>query len=72
MNVNKFLALLKEHGDRQEDLANFLGISRPCASAKIHSRGGSAFTQPEISAMKQRYNLSSEQIDAIFFADDVS
>lgn len=67
MNVNKFLALLKENGDRQEDLAIAIGISRTCLSSKIHNRKNASFTQPEILAIKKRYNLTGTQVNEIFF-----
>ncbi len=68
MNVLKLLGLLKENGDTQEDLANAIGITRTCLSSKIHSRNNASFTQPEILAIKKRYNLSCEVVDEIFFA----
>lgn len=67
MNKNEFLSVMKKNGDRQEDLAEAIGLSRVRLSAKINERGGAVFTQPEISAIKRRYNLRSEEIDTIFF-----
>lgn len=72
MDVNKLLSVIKAHGDRQEDLANAIGLSRTRLSAKIHSKGNASFNQPEIAAIKKRYSLTSEQVDAIFFNINVS
>jgi DNA-binding XRE family transcriptional regulator len=72
MDKNKLLALLAENGDTQSDLASAIGISRTRLSAKINERDNAAFTQPEIAAIKKRYSLSGEQVDAIFFALPVS
>lgn len=67
MNVSKLLAVMKENHDRQEDLAEAIGLSRTRLSAKIHGRNNAAFTQPEILAIKKRYSLSDNQLNEIFF-----
>ena len=67
MNKGKLLAAIKEYGDRQADLADAIGISRTCLSAKIHGRNNASFNQPEISAIKKRYALSESDLNAIFF-----
>ncbi len=67
MNKNKLLAVIKENGDTQDTLAKAMGLSRSRLSAKIHERNGAAFTHPEIVSIKNRYNLSDEQLNAIFF-----
>lgn len=55
------------HGDTNRDLADYLGISEQSVSNKINENG-TEFKQGEISRIKERYNLSSEQVDSIFFA----
>lgn len=67
MDKTKLLAAIKGFGERQEDLANAIGISRTRLSAKIHSRDNASFTQPEIAAIKKRYSLSDAEVNAIFF-----
>ena len=67
MNKRELESIMKKYGDTQASLALFLGISRGCLNNKINERGEASFTQPEIAAMKQKYNLSSEDIDRIFF-----
>lgn len=63
-------ALLKSvmvlHGDTIQDLAQFLVITPQSVSAKINERG-TEFKQGEIAAIKERYNLSADQVEAIFF-----
>ena len=55
------------HGDTNKDLADYLGISEQSVSNKINENG-TEFKQGEIARIKTKYNLSSEQIDNIFFA----
>lgn len=72
MNKNALVSKMKLHGDRQEDLAKGIGISPQRFSAKVNGTGGAEFTQGEISKIKGRYNLTSEEVNEIFFVDDVS
>lgn len=70
MNTNKLLSIMTLHGDTQGDLAEAIGVSRNRLSLKIHNKA--SFTQPEIVAIKKRYDLTCEQLDEIFFSSDVS
>ena len=67
MNKNELLSVLARFGDTQADLAGAIGISRTRLSAKINERDNASFTQPEIAMIKQRYQLTSGEIDRIFF-----
>lgn len=69
MNKNKFVSVMKLHGDTQESLAEAIGLSVQRMNAKINSTGGAEFTMSEIKAIKIRYSLKSEEIDDIFFCD---
>lgn len=69
MNKNKLLAVLVEHGETQKTLAEALGIARVTLSRKINESDNAVFTQPEIAAIKNRYNLSDEAVVSIFFAN---
>ena len=69
MNKNKFVSVMKLHGDTQESLAEAIGLSVQRMNAKINSTGGAEFTMSEIRAIKIRYRLKSEEIDDIFFCD---
>lgn len=62
---------MKLNGDTQETLAAAIGISRTQLNAKINERNAS-FMQPEILRIKERYNLTAEQINEIFFENKVS
>lgn len=69
MNKNKFVSVMKLHGDTQESLAEAIGISVQRLNAKINSTGGAEFIMSEIRAIKIRYNLTCQEIDEIFFCD---
>lgn len=56
------------HGDTNKDLADYLGITEQSVSNKINENG-TEFKQGEIRRIRCRYNLTSEQVDQIFFAD---
>jgi DNA-binding Xre family transcriptional regulator len=56
------------HGDTNKDLADYLGITEQSVSNKINENG-TEFKQGEIKRIRIRYNLSSDQIDDIFFAE---
>ena len=71
MNKKLFESAMKRYGDTQESLANFLGLTRACVNRKINESTAS-FTQPEIKSIKERYELTAEEIDEIFFAENVS
>lgn len=54
------------HGDKNKDLAILLDKSEQSISNKINERG-TEFTQGEIAKIKEKYNLTAEQVEAIFF-----
>jgi len=68
MNKNELMAVMARNGDSGTALAEYLGMARSTFSLKINENG-TEFTQGEISQIKSRYNLSPDEIDAIFFAD---
>lgn len=70
MNKNMLEAEMKLFGDTGTTLAEYLGISRGTFSLKLNSRAD--FNQSEIAKIKDRYNLSPQKIDAIFFDITVS
>lgn len=57
--------IVKNH-DTQAELAKALGISASNLNEKINGKTAS-FRQNEIGVIKSRYNLTAEEIDAIFF-----
>lgn len=68
MNKGLLRSIMVLNGDTNKDLADCLGISEQSVSAKLNENG-SEFKQSEIARIKARYNLTSDQIDQIFFAD---
>ena len=67
MNKNKFESIMKLHGDTGTSLANYLGMARRTFSLKINETDGAEFTQGEIFAIKEKYNLTPEDVVSIFF-----
>lgn len=67
MNKQKLESVMKLHNDNGQTLAQYLGIARPTFSNKLNETRGAEFTQGEIRLIKERYNLSAEEVDMIFF-----
>lgn len=66
MNKTKLKSVMILHGDTNKDLAELLGISEQSVSCKINENG-TEFKQGEIAKIKDKYNLSPAEVDAIFF-----
>ena len=58
---------MKAYSDNGATLAAALGIARSTLSAKLNEYNGAEFTNSEMALIKERYSLSPEQIDRIFF-----
>lgn len=71
--MDKFLLKSKMalYGDTQTSLADYLGISANALSSKINLKS-TDFNQCEILKIKERYCLTPEEVDSIFFAKKVS
>lgn len=54
------------HGDTNKALAEALGITSQSLSDKINERG-TEFKQGEIAKIRDRYDLSADQVEQIFF-----
>lgn len=67
MNSALLKSVIVKNNDTQAILAAFLGISLSNLNEKINGKNAS-FRQTEISAIKERYSLSAQDVDAIFFA----
>lgn len=67
MNEKLFKSFMAKYGDTQESLAAALGISRSRLNSKIKGKEAS-FRQNEIGAIKQRYHMSADDVDSVFFA----
>jgi FixJ family two-component response regulator len=61
-----FAGFMVMNGDTNKTLAEYLDISETSVSNK--RTGKTEFTQGQIVAIKNRWNLSAEQVDQIFFA----
>ena len=72
MDKRKLESIMKLHGDTGTSLAKYMGMARPTFSAKINETKGAEFTQNEILMIKEKYSLSPEDIDTIFFSQKVS
>ena len=72
MNKQKLVGIMYEHGDKQKDLADALGLSLSRLNAKLNETEGAQFTQHEIYVIKVRYDLTPEQLEEIFFTALVS
>lgn len=71
MNSNKLRSKMALYGDTGGTLAKILGISQQRFSAKINDKDAE-FTQGEIQAIKDRYKLTPQEVDNIFFDNKVS
>lgn len=71
MDKNLLRSIMVRFGDTNASLAAYLGITEQSVSNKINENG-TEFKQGEISSIKNRYNLTAEMVDRIFFAEKVS
>lgn len=70
MNSNLLKAMIIKNGDTQEKLAEAMGL--PTSALNMRINGKIEFRRNEIIFIKQRYNLSSDEVDSIFFDEIVS
>lgn len=66
MNPKLFRSFMVLNNDTNGTLAEFLDISKTSISNKINEKD-TEFKQGEIAMIKTRWNLSAEQVEAIFF-----
>ena len=72
MNKQKLRSIIVYNDDTQTKLANYLGMANQTFSKKINEKDGAEFSQTEIKLIKEKYQLSAEEIDDIFFSQYVS
>lgn len=72
MNARLLKSKMVLYGDTNVTLAKALGITHQRLSAKLNEWEGAEFTQGEIFIIKDRYNLTPDDIDAIFFTEQSS
>lgn len=66
MNSKLLRSIMVLNGDTNATLAEHIGITERSFSSKINENG-TEFKQNEITAIRNRYNLSDEQVCSIFF-----
>lgn len=66
MRKNELESVMKLNGDTGTTLSEYLGISRGSFSNKLNEKS-QEFTQSEIAKIREKYSLSAEQVDSIFF-----
>lgn len=71
MDTKRLRAKMILFGDTGAELSEYLSISRTTLSSKMNNNGAE-FTQGEILKIKDRYNLTGNEIDEIFFNKQVS
>lgn len=72
MNKLRLESVMRLHDDTGQSLSEYLGIARQTFSNKINETRGAEFTQGEIRAIKEKYRLTAEEVDSIFFDQKVS
>ena len=72
MNKNAFVSKMKLFGDTQASVADALGLSVSRINAKINETDGAQFRQSEIAFFRERWKLTPEEVDNIFFASCVA
>ena len=72
MDKRRLESLMKLFGDTQATLAKAMGLSTSRLNAKINEYRGAEFKQNEINLIRERYKLSSEEVERIFFISKVS
>ena len=70
MNGNLLKSIIVKNGDTITRLAEAMGLPISALSQRISGRID--FRRAEIRFIKNRYNLSSEEVDTIFFEELVS
>ena len=67
MNSKMLRSIMILHGDTNKDLAKLIGKTEQSVSNKMNENG-TEFTQGEIAKIKAKYNLTAEEVEAIFFS----
>lgn len=72
INKNMLISKMKLIGDTQAHLACALRLSLARTNAKINETDGAEFTRDEMAIIKNRYHLTADEIDQIFFPENVT
>ena len=68
VNLNLLNSKMALYGDTNETLSKALDLSQQRLSAKRNSTNGAEFTQSEIQIIKERYNLTDQEVVDIFLS----
>lgn len=68
MNRKLFKSLMVLNNDTYSTLADYLELSEASVCNKVNENG-TEFKQGEIAKIKVRWDLDSEMVDRVFFAD---
>ena len=68
MNKELLRSIMVLYGDTNKALADYLGITEQSLSNKINENG-TEFKQGEMRMIRTRYQLTSDLVDRIFFAE---
>ena len=71
IKTNLLLSKMVLFGDTQTILADVLGITIQSVSGKVNGTNGAEFTLSEVCIIKDRYNLTAEEVVEIFFESNV-
>ena len=68
MNKELLRSIMVLYGDTSKVLADYLGITEQSLSNKINENG-TEFKQGEMRMIRNRYQLTADLVDRIFFAE---
>lgn len=68
MNADLLKGEIRARGMTQGDISNKIGLSLSRFNAKINNTGGAEFSLAEVRSLKEFLQLTSEQVDIIFFS----
>jgi hypothetical protein len=72
MNKRLFKVKMLLFGETNQTVADALHITPQRNSAKVNGTNGAEYTQGEIMILKNRWNLTPDEVDQIFFTNEVS
>lgn len=70
MNTAKLKSIMILHGETQKQLAKVIGVATSGLNSRIN--GKKPFRQNEMDAIRKHYSLDANDMEAIFFANEVS
>lgn len=68
----KFKSYLVEYGIKQEEIADFLGMSREKLNTILNGKRNADFSMSEIVTLSKKFEWSPDDVDRIFFTQNVA